>query len=334
MKAAKKADAYAQWQVILLAMRGHSARSISELTGVSRSWLFEIVRRYNAEGPASMGDRRANNPGAARLLDEEGLVALAEALEGRPADGGLWSGRQVVDWIRERTGRTVDETTAYRYMKRLGYRRRRPRPSHVQADPDAQEDFKRRALLEAVEDIRTKYPDAEVELWAHDEARIGLKPVLRAVWARRGQPLIARQHPRYKWLYVYGFVRPDTGDVHWQLMPCVNKAAWEVSLEEFALTQGVGPGKRVVLVVDGAGWHTGQNLRIPEGIHLVFLPPCSPQLQPAERLWPLTREAVANRPFSTLDQLQEVLAQRLRCLDKATELIRGLTRFHWWPSPA
>ncbi|MCB9766034.1 MAG: helix-turn-helix domain-containing protein [Alphaproteobacteria bacterium] len=60
MEAARKADEYAQWQVILLATRGHSARSISEVTGVSRSWLFEIVRRYNADGQASMGDRRAN----------------------------------------------------------------------------------------------------------------------------------------------------------------------------------------------------------------------------------------------------------------------------------
>ncbi|MCB9766029.1 MAG: transposase [Alphaproteobacteria bacterium] len=127
-------------------------------------------------------------------------------------------------------------------------------------------------------------------------------------------------------LYVYGFVRPDAGDVHWQLMPCVNKAAWEVSLEEFALTQGIGPGKRVVLVVDGAGWHTGKDLRIPEGIHLVFLPPCSPQLQPAERLWPLTQEAVANRPFSTLDMID---AEHPEGLSLGAVLVPGPERPAW-----
>jgi transposase len=59
-----------------------------------------------------------------------------------------------------------------------------------------------------------------------------------------------------------------------------------------------------------AGWHSSQMLGVPDGIHLVFLPPYSPELQPCERLWPLTNEAITNRHFKTLDELQEVQAQR------------------------
>ena len=46
---------------------------------------------------------------------------------------------------------------------------------------------------------------------------------------------------------------------------------------------GAGKDKRMLLVVDRAGWHTGGEVEVPEGgIHLEFLPSGSPELQPAE----------------------------------------------------
>ena len=54
-----------------------------------------------------------------------------------------------------------------------------------------------------------------VEVWAFDEHRLGLKPLIRRVWARRGRRPVAVSSHKYKWLYLYGFVRPTTGDVEW-----------------------------------------------------------------------------------------------------------------------
>ncbi len=52
---------------------------------------------------------------------------------------------------------------------------------------------------------------------------------------------------------------------------------------------------------------------------------------PAERLWPLTNEAVANRLFEEIDELEEVLVERCVELLDQTEAIRDLTNYHWWP---
>jgi len=77
-----------------------------------------------------------------------------------------------------------------------------------------------------------------------------------------------------------------------------------------------------------AGWHTGGEVEVPEGVHLEFLPSGSPELQPAERLWPLANEALANRLFEELEELEEALADRcVRLLDQ-TEAIRDLTNYH------
>ena len=63
--------------------------------------------------------------------------------------------------------------------------------------------------------IGEAHPEAEVELWAEDEARLGLKPVMRRrVWAPVGQRPTARLKRGYEWTYLYGFVRPTTGEVY------------------------------------------------------------------------------------------------------------------------
>src|SRR5512144_2130174 len=86
-----------------------------------------------------------------------------------------------------------------------------------------------------------------------------------------------------------------------------------------------------VLVLDNAGWHASNKLMVPEGLRLEFLPPYSPEPQPAERLWPLTNEAVANQSFATLNELDEALGERCRTLATMPDLIKSYTRYSWWP---
>ena len=145
-----------------------------------------------------------------------------------------------------------------------------------------------------LEALQEAHPGAEVQLWAEEEARLGLKPVTRRVWAPVGERPTARFKRGYKWTYLYGFVHPQSGKVFWLILPTVNTELFSLALEEFAREVGAGEDKHVLLVVDQAGWHTGGEVRLPEGVHLEFLPSGSAELQPAERLWPLSNEALAN----------------------------------------
>jgi hypothetical protein len=111
-----------------------------------------------------------------------------------------------------------------------------------------------------------------IETFATDEHRIGLKPMLRRVWAPRGERPIARGHHRFEWLYVTAFVSPATGESFWYVAAGVDKALFEETLALFAREAGAGPDRVIVLVLDGAGWHTAP-LAVPEGIRLVPLPP-------------------------------------------------------------
>lgn len=169
-------------------------------------------------------------------------------------------------------------------------------------------------------------------VWAEDEHRLGLLPIVRRVWAPRRTRPTAPVHRRYQWLYVYGFVRPRTGQTWWCLLPTVTAAAMQLALAEFARDEGIDAAHPVVLVLDQAGWHTAGGLVLPDGIDLVLLPPASPELQPAERLWPMVNEPVANHTFADLAALEDMLVTRCRTVRADRHTIRNLTHFWWWPS--
>ena len=180
--------------------------------------------------------------------------------------------------------------------------------------------------------MRQAHPTAAPALWAQDEHRLGLLPVVRRVWAPKGHRPVARVARHYAWLYVYGFVRPSTGQSWWCLLPRVTITAFTLALATFARDEGIDAAHPALLVVDQAGWHVSPKVVLPEGLHLAFLPAYSPELQPAERLWGLVDEPLANRAFATLDDLEAVLEERCRALEAQRDRLRTLTSYHWWPA--
>lgn len=130
---------------------------------------------------------------------------------------------------------------------------------------------------------------------------------------------------------MWGFIHPATGRTEWLITSTVSSDGMTEALNAFASEVGAGLERRIVLVIDGAGWHSGNDVKIPDGIHLVFQPPYSPEVQPAEQLWPLLHEPLANRPFEDLDELTKVAGARCCELSADLETVRRRTSFYWWP---
>ena len=168
-----------------------------------------------------------------------------------------------------------------------------------------------------------------MEVWAEDEARLGLKPVARRVWGPRGVRPRSGGRARYEWVSVYGFVRPKTGESFTILRPRVRVERMADALAAFAAHADPDGGKVLVLVVDNAGWHTAKRLAVPPNVRLHFLPPCTPELQPVEPFWPLVREGVANDTFDRLGQLQRVVRRRCRRLAADPATVLGAVGFRW-----
>jgi len=132
------------WHTLLLKARGYSTPETARIVGYSLDWTRKIVRRYNADGPSAVGDRRRDNAGATPLLSDADRAALEEVLRAVAPDDGPWTGPKVARWIAARTGREgLHAQRGWEALRALGYTAQTPRPRHAKAERAAQEAFKK-----------------------------------------------------------------------------------------------------------------------------------------------------------------------------------------------
>ncbi len=319
------------YQILWLIAPGQSVAEVAKVTGYSRPWLRTVVRRYNQAGAATLMDRRHQHPGGRWLLTPAQQAALAQALQGPAAGWRLEDGSQ---------GGRVDgpagqaaggPPTRPGLLAALGLSLATTASPSCESPARSPSGFQK-TLADLVTTLKRDHPDATVELWAEDEHRVGLKPIVRCVWAKRGQRPLVPVHHRFHWLYGYGFVQPEMGCTFLPIRPKVNVDQFNQALTDFAQFAGISSTKQCVVVLDQAGWHRSKKVTLPLGLQLVPLPPYSPELQPAERLWPLTNEGVANQCFADLGALANVQRHRCEVLQQSPQALRNLTLFHWWPT--
>lgn len=162
----------------------------------------------------------------------------------------------------------------------------------------------------------------DTELMFFDEGRFGLHSDVGRRWALRGVRPITPVRPRYKNFYIYSAGSPLSGAVFSLFLPWVNTCVMNIYLqklsEEFA-------SKRVLLIMDQAGWHRSQELCIPSNIEIDYLPPYSPELNPIERLWLVLRRNVCrNRLYDNEEDLIDKLCASLNAF--TTENLKKLFR--------
>jgi transposase len=146
---AKEPVERSHYQILWLLAQGRSPQEVSEVTGYSRGWIYELVWGYNRDGVKSLGDGRHQNPGAKSLLTPQQQGHLLQALRGPAPDGGLWNGRKVADYLSELLERPVSRQQGWVYLKQLGWQLRVPRPHHQEAKPDEQEAWKKNCMRQS-----------------------------------------------------------------------------------------------------------------------------------------------------------------------------------------
>lgn len=131
------------YHMIWLITQGHTVRQISEITGYSTTWIYQLVRRYNDIGVEGLGDQRKNNQGKKPLLTDIDQVNLWQVLSQPSPDGGLWNGRKVADWLSQLTGRKISRQRGWEILKGMTYRLRVPRPCHRESDELEKQQWKK-----------------------------------------------------------------------------------------------------------------------------------------------------------------------------------------------
>jgi len=160
-----------------------------------------------------------------------------------------------------------------------------------------------------------------------DEARFGRISDCRRCWCRRPVCALVQKMLTRQYTYVFGAVSPLDGQFDTLILPRADTACMQLFLDE--LTQRHSQDN-IVMVFDGAGWHTTGELVVPSNMRLLFLPPYSPELNPVEHLWDELREKYFhNRVFSSLNEIEQHLVDALVAFEHNTERVRSICAWPW-----
>jgi transposase len=160
-----------------------------------------------------------------------------------------------------------------------------------------------------------------------DEARFGRISDARRCWCPKPRRPLVKALVTQEYTYAYAAVSPLEGRLDTLILPYVNGACMHLFLTEIASRYS---NERIVMILDGAGWHKSGQFPLPANLRLLSLPPYAPELNPVEHLWDELREkSFHNRVFDSLDALEDHLEHALRNLEKDPARVHSITGWSW-----
>ena len=156
-----------------------------------------------------------------------------------------------------------------------------------------------------------------------DEMRLGLRGMVRRVWGRRGVKVRQRLQLVYEWRYLFLVVDGREGKLHW---------TWIDSMKAEMVGAAVNGLKQLTevaaVVWDGARSHRNELVR-GVGLPLITLPPYSPELNPAERVFEEVRRWVEGKVYANLEDKVAAVTAFLVELEANPERVRALAGWDW-----
>ncbi len=166
-----------------------------------------------------------------------------------------------------------------------------------------------------------------MRLMFQDEARFGRMSGPRACWAPAPlRPMVKLALVR-EFRYEYAAVSPWDGDLDYMTFEKMNTESMSRFLEH---VRNAHEADFIVMVLDGASSHKSKDLKVPDNVELVLLPPYSPELNPAEQIWNgLRKNYFANKVFDSLNAATQQAERGLSETAADKNAVMSLTNWLW-----
>jgi transposase len=298
-----------------------TAAHIAEQVGISRRQFFNWIDALKAGGVSELLARE-HGGGPAPLV--QGKV-LAEFQAGLKA--GRWKrAKEIQQWLRTQHQVKMGLKGVYYWLGKLGGVLKVPRKTHAKKDAAQAAEFQQ-TLCEKLKNLNVA-GGKPVRIWVADEHRYGLIPVVRKCWTLRGERPTAPYQTKYEWGYLYSALEVDGKNAaQFLCLPEVNLTLSRLFLEHLAAAD---PLAEHIVIWDQAGFHPNPKLHaVPDRIHLLPLPPYSPELNPVEAMGDVIKDRIGNTLWATIEALEEAIGEELRPIYENAERVRSLVSHGW-----
>ncbi|MBK8442981.1 MAG: transposase [Sphingobacteriales bacterium] len=123
-----------------------------------------------------------------------------------------------------------------------------------------------------------------------------------------------------KTFYLFGAYSPINGDNLTLEMPYCNTVCFQIFIDKLSVQK---PEEFKIILLDNGAFHHSRQLVIPKNIHLLFIPPYSPELNPAEMIWRFIKGKTANIICKDLEELSAKVTDIIN--DMSNVIIQSIT---------
>lgn len=298
-----------------------TAEQIAEQVGISRRQFFNWLKALKDDGVAGLL-RREHGGGAKPQIKGRILEEFQAGLK-----SGRWKrAKEIQHWLRSQHQVKLGLKGVYYWLGKLGGVLKVPRKTHAKKDAAQGVEFQQ-TLCDKLKNLSVA-GGKPVRIWVIDEHRYGLIPVVRKCWTLKGLRPTAPYQTKYEWGYLYSALEVDGENAaEFACLPGVSLELSRLFLERVAARD---PQAEHVVIWDQAGFHLQADLHeLPARIHLLPLPPYSPELNPVEAIGDVVKDRIANTLWETLDALEQAIGEELRPIYETAERVRSLVSHSW-----
>lgn len=170
-------------------------------------------------------------------------------------------------------------------------------------------------LLQVKDEQHQKYE--RFNIYCQDESRVGLLTVSHKALTIKGVKPLCRYQHKFDNVYLFGAFSPINGNHLLLELPHCNTDNFQLFLNELS---NLDSGEFKIVVLDNGAFHKARRLVIPANIALIFLPPYSPELNPAEKVWWVLKRQLKNKFFKTMEALQDSITTASKQLSNSSIL--------------
>ena len=172
-----------------------------------------------------------------------------------------------------------------------------------------------------------------------DEVHFQIQTTITCAWYKRGSKPQIKSFPGRSKVSYSGFVIPKTGQLFTVKPEKFNYSTTIDSIRSFLAANPVPQGKKYALIMDNAPWHKKTKRLVcdekrPEYadilncIEFIEFPAYSPDLNPIEQVWRITRrENTHNTFFPSIDALENMVDSAFAAWRVPNEQLRTLCQF-------
>ena len=319
--------------MVNLILSGMPAKELALHCGDGETTLMSWVTKVDREGWEALKAKK--QPGKPSKLNTEQMETVRAAISGDPKDHGfdVWDGPSLSTYIKSTFSIELGVRACQKLFHKLGFSLIRPQtyPSLENPDDEAREAFKKK-MTEIAQD------ESVVPVF-QDEVHFQVQTSITAKWAPIGSEPKVMSKPGKQSVAYSGYLIPDTGEL------IVTKPSWfnyETVIQSFRdciSSYALPEGKKLCIVLDNAPWHKKairliwaeqreeyQDIR--DAMTYLNLPPYSPDLNPIEQVWRITRKEVThNRYFSSKELLEATLDNYYARYRTPNEKLKSLCSF-------